>query len=625
MNPLLLRISGLIAFISGQPRQSLRRGLMANLMSTTQSVLLASIVLGVGFLATYTITLQTRSWVNDDAVEEAVRLMILETLKPADAAILRQELAGKLVMAVYNPEGSHGVSVLVGIDTLPVPDHDPCDPERIAMPEGTICLFRARPVFPSQTWLAPFVSFDFPGSAYTIPHLAISAAKAANPEINFTQSRSARTRQLIEKTLGANIFLPSSDVVLWGRRINGPIQAVTIWLTASALMMLLLAWLNSCVQNGIVKRTQSVVLDEFDPLPPVVASEANQELDPAIMLTDETSEAGNAAAGLDLGTNPHPESAPGPEPEEAVKETQMRIRGDFPTPWSGNLVNATWLDLSDADTTARYYDRVATSIHAQSAVGGVTVDPPALRLRRAAARAVANTDDTSILPSFLDAQKDSILAYYDARLSLVRFMLWAIPTVGFIGTIIGVSDALSFTIGLQSASDLVAGIAQSSVSASMGLAFDTTLVALVAAVMVMLAYHLVQGAEERMTVLERDQAESEILELSRSVRKPGTTGDLAQQLILLGIDSQKLIKELGLFRTSGPEFRNLITTLREQTIEMEDAVGKMQRSSKRSSWVWRALILTCVFGITLIFLVTSGVFGAAAQNWIAEILSLFSW
>lgn len=599
----LLRFAGLVAFLSGQAPRGNPRGIAAFLLRVLQFGLQALIVGGAAALITYALVANTRHWIDDVEVGRAIEEMIAVSPTESQTEALRQELAGDLMMATYNPDGGYGLSVVVGVDALPEISRDPCDPRLTTPPSGTVCLFRARPIFVGQAWLGNFVSFEFPGTAYTIPHLAIAASIEANPERTFTQSRSASTRQMIERLIGEELFLPSDSLVLWGRRVNGPIQAITFALTASAILMLVLAWLNSCVQNAIVKLKRTVSLEAIQsaPISPPSAAE-----NPAETLVLDANQAIQPGPG-------GPEAEAGFEPDQPPEETSVLVQRDFPTPWSGDIAKAPGLDFTDAHMTARYYDQVSTNIQNQSVVFGVAVDPPVLRFRRAAARAVANTEDTSILPPFLDAQKDSILAFYDARLSLVRFMLWVIPTVGFIGTILGVSDALSSTIGLQSARDLVAGIAQSSVSASMGMAFDTTLVALIAAVIVMLIFHLVQGAEERMTVLERDRAEAEILELSHSVRKPGTTADLAQQLISLGVNTEHLVKDLRLFQSTGPEFRQLIDAMTAQVAEMENAGTQSRQLVRRRVAIWRIIgimaIVAAVLGI-------NGTLGEQIQVWL---------
>ncbi len=87
-----------------------------------------------------------------------------------------------------------------------------------------------------------------------------------------------------------------------------------------------------------------------------------------------------------------------------------------------------------------------------------------------------------------------------------RYISWAVPILGFIGTVLGISLAadgirriIASDAGLASlSSDLDAAIAP------LGIAFDTTLVALSLSVVLMLVLALVQRSEERLlATLER--------------------------------------------------------------------------------------------------------------------------
>ena len=638
MTKTFLRIYGLLTLISGAPSRGRR------LARTLQILVRTLAVLGIATLVTYSIASLTRSMIDETEVKAAIAEMIaipqfgesgaskaaevadeeneaagdvgngdtegdtaaaealaaiatLRTRKERIMAELEQELGGKLFLELYQPEGSLAYSVLVGIGARPryPPAIDPCAPELVTPPPDAICLFRVHELFPDNLLMSDFVEFQFPGTAYTIPQLVISAAELADSEVKFTRTRAENVRQVVEELIGGRPFLPSSSTVLWGRRLNGPIQFITYFLSSVALVLVLLAWVSSVSQNWAVHRVRSVPLPRLDMVhraPSLTPQSAPASEDP-VTLSDPLS-VGDEVVPVE-GIGPTPEGAPKSEPTQPSDTVEPDLVNlsqidNYPTPWDSEFFRNCPLDLSNAQQTADYYDAVSRQIQRDSEVLGVPIDPPVLRFRRAAARAVANTEDTSILPSFLDAQKNSILSFYDARMSLVRFLLWVIPTVGFIGTILGVSDALSSTIGLQSASDLVTGFAQSSVSASMGMAFDTTLVALVAAVVVMLAFHIVQGAEERMTVLERDRAEEEVMQVSRSVRKPGGVADLAQQLISLGINTELLIRDIHLFQRTGPELAAIIQALSDRKAELEkldlDALlGHRRRTGRTTATV----------------------------------------
>ncbi len=88
----------------------------------------------------------------------------------------------------------------------------------------------------------------------------------------------------------------------------------------------------------------------------------------------------------------------------------------------------------------------------------------------------------------------------DASYSLVRVFVWAVPTLGFIGTVIGIGAAVgSFSDTLEAASSLES-MKESigSVTSGLGVAFDTTLLALVMSMLIMFPANAVQRMEETL-------------------------------------------------------------------------------------------------------------------------------
>jgi len=79
----------------------------------------------------------------------------------------------------------------------------------------------------------------------------------------------------------------------------------------------------------------------------------------------------------------------------------------------------------------------------------------------------------------------------DSELSLLRYVAWAIPAIGFIGTVRGIGDALAQAHRAMQG-DL------SGVTASLGTAFNSTLVALLLSLLLMFLLHHLQGEQERL-------------------------------------------------------------------------------------------------------------------------------
>ncbi len=72
--------------------------------------------------------------------------------------------------------------------------------------------------------------------------------------------------------------------------------------------------------------------------------------------------------------------------------------------------------------------------------------------------------------------------------SNIRYLTWLIPSVGFIGTVLGISQAL--TIANSGDMELI--------TATLGVAFDTTLIALILSIIVMWFYHRLQEETDRL-------------------------------------------------------------------------------------------------------------------------------
>ena len=85
----------------------------------------------------------------------------------------------------------------------------------------------------------------------------------------------------------------------------------------------------------------------------------------------------------------------------------------------------------------------------------------------------------------------------DSELSMVRFVAWAIPAIGFIGTVRGIGESL------QQAHKAVEGDV-SGVVAGLGISFNSTLVALCLSILVMFVLHQIQLRQER-AVLDTEE------------------------------------------------------------------------------------------------------------------------
>jgi biopolymer transport protein ExbB/TolQ len=88
---------------------------------------------------------------------------------------------------------------------------------------------------------------------------------------------------------------------------------------------------------------------------------------------------------------------------------------------------------------------------------------------------------------------ESEAARLDSELALIRFSVWAIPALGFVGTVRGIGHALE---GAQVA---LRGDT-SAVTSGLGIAFNSTFVALILSIVLMYLVHELQRLQERLVL-----------------------------------------------------------------------------------------------------------------------------
>jgi len=92
----------------------------------------------------------------------------------------------------------------------------------------------------------------------------------------------------------------------------------------------------------------------------------------------------------------------------------------------------------------------------------------------------------------------------DSELSMVRYIAWAIPSIGFIGTVRGIGEALG-----QAHKAVQGDIA--GVTASLGVAFNSTFIALVISILVMFLMHQLQLIQERLVLDTHSYCDTRLL------------------------------------------------------------------------------------------------------------------
>jgi biopolymer transport protein ExbB/TolQ len=103
-------------------------------------------------------------------------------------------------------------------------------------------------------------------------------------------------------------------------------------------------------------------------------------------------------------------------------------------------------------------------------------------------------------------------ASMDTKLSMVRFTAWAIPAVGFVGTVRGIGAALQEAQGAM-------GGDISGVTMGLGVTFNATLTALCSCIVVMFWMHQLQQYQDRLVLDARTYVDRQLLRKLRVVSK----------------------------------------------------------------------------------------------------------
>lgn len=93
----------------------------------------------------------------------------------------------------------------------------------------------------------------------------------------------------------------------------------------------------------------------------------------------------------------------------------------------------------------------------------------------------------------LDSSLELFLHQLDLRYTLLRYVVWVIPTLGFVGTVIGIADAMAFAgSGAVEMENLLSPTTQ-----KLAVAFYTTLVALLQSGVLVFGMNSIQAGEEK--------------------------------------------------------------------------------------------------------------------------------
>ena len=109
-------------------------------------------------------------------------------------------------------------------------------------------------------------------------------------------------------------------------------------------------------------------------------------------------------------------------------------------------------------------------------------------------------DVATAVRDLCDTESDRL----ESELSMVRYIVWAIPSIGFIGTVRGIGLALGQAY--KAVEGDITGVTQ-----NLGVAFNSTLVALLISLVLMLVVHQLQSVQEKYVLDTEDYCDQHLI------------------------------------------------------------------------------------------------------------------
>lgn len=195
------------------------------------------------------------------------------------------------------------------------------------------------------------------------------------------------------------------------------------------------------------------------------------------------------------------------------------------------------------------------------------------RIRRSAAETVTMMESQSAI----DANNVA------GSFTLVKVFIWALPILGFIGTVIGVSAAVASLAGsLEGAADMT-GMkgALNDVFGGLGTAFDTTLLALIMCLTVKIpASALQKGEEDLITAVDEYCNENLLRRLNDGQRHrhegngaadPSAFRDAFEAV--MGSHQAELQKQLGQMNDAAARIQQMLSSVANETADMKSELA----------------------------------------------------
>jgi len=122
-----------------------------------------------------------------------------------------------------------------------------------------------------------------------------------------------------------------------------------------------------------------------------------------------------------------------------------------------------------------------------------TRETPLVVALMASLRRYLITGDVQNTSDAVETSIEALAIRQEAENSMIRYLIWAIPSIGFIGTVRGIGGALA--LADQALAGDISGMTN-----NLGLAFNSTLVALLISILLMFLLHQLQRLQDGLVV-----------------------------------------------------------------------------------------------------------------------------
>ncbi len=140
-------------------------------------------------------------------------------------------------------------------------------------------------------------------------------------------------------------------------------------------------------------------------------------------------------------------------------------------------------------------------------------DSPLIKIISSALRRFLITGSVQNASESITPALDALIVKNEAELALVKYIAWAIPSIGFLGTVRGIGMAMT------QAETAVAGDI-GPMTESLGMAFNSTFVALLASIIIMLMLSFLGRAQDEQLVRVQEYCEKYLIKRISIIKKP---------------------------------------------------------------------------------------------------------